>query len=256
MKLQPMSDLHIRFPGARGFPPLVPGVGAVLIAGDTCEGLGRALHAMRAAYPKTEIITVAGNHEFYGTTYPEELAAGRETARALGIHFIENDTVFLGRLKVVGASLWTDYDLAGERLREAAMRAAYDSMRDHKRIKWSRDPWMRFRPQEARMLHLQSRAYIEGELGRGHVGTTLVLSHHGPTIVAVRPEFRTHATSAAYASDLHSVIDSYQPDFWISGHTHFPMDLRRGRTRLISNPCGYGDENTSFDPALTIEVDA
>jgi hypothetical protein len=34
------------------------------------------------------------------------------------------------------------------------------------------------------------------------------------------------------------------------------MDLCRGRTRLISNPCGYGDELSSFDPAFIIEVDA
>jgi hypothetical protein len=32
------------------------------------------------------------------------------------------------------------------------------------------------------------------------------------------------------------------------------MNFRRGRTRVISNPCGYADENRYFDPLFTIEV--
>ena len=48
-------------------------------------------------------------------------------------------------------------------------------------------------------------------------------------------------------------IDRHQPDFWISGHTHYSMDMHRGRTRLISNPCGYPNDNTQFDPQMVIE---
>jgi hypothetical protein len=46
-----MSDLHLDFPAARGFPPLAGDAELVLIAGDTCEGLVRAVEAMRMAYP-------------------------------------------------------------------------------------------------------------------------------------------------------------------------------------------------------------
>ncbi|MEH2560102.1 hypothetical protein V1286_007631 [Bradyrhizobium algeriense] len=39
--------------------------------------------------------------------------------------------------------------------------------------------------------------------------------------------------------------------------SHFSLDMRRGRTRLFSNFCGYGSENEScFDPAMIIEVNA
>ncbi len=34
------------------------------------------------------------------------------------------------------------------------------------------------------------------------------------------------------------------------------MNFRRGRCRMISNPCGYADENRFFDPRYTIEIDA
>ncbi|SIO66854.1 hypothetical protein SAMN05443247_11489 [Bradyrhizobium erythrophlei] len=66
------------------------------------------------------------------------------------------------------------YDLFGESLRQPAMRAASETMRDHRRIKWERNPWKRFRPQEARMLHLRSRAYVEAELAKPYDGPTVV----------------------------------------------------------------------------------
>jgi hypothetical protein len=50
---------------------------------------------------------------------------------------------------VIGVTLWTDYLLFGAGMRPPAMREALDRIRDHKRIKWNKDPWQRFRPQEA-----------------------------------------------------------------------------------------------------------
>src|SRR5258708_7316784 len=124
-KVQIMSDLHIGYPGARGFPSLASGADLVMIAGDTCEGLRLAVRLMRDAYPATEIVAVAGNHEFYRTTYCEELDAARECARELGVHLLENQTVTFGKLRVIGATLWTDYDLFGKSLRQPAMRVFF-----------------------------------------------------------------------------------------------------------------------------------
>ncbi len=219
MRVQPFSDLHVDFPGARGFPPLAGGAELILAAGDSCQGLVRAIEMLRSAYPRTEVVTVAGNHEYYGGVLPEELEAGRKRARELGVHLVENGTASFGRLRIVAATMWTDYELFGERLREPAMRAASDAMRDHKRIRWQREPWQRFRPQEARRLHLESRAYLEAELSRRHDGPTLVMTHHAPTIEAVAPAFQRSLASAAYASELLPIVDRHQPDFWLSGHT-------------------------------------
>jgi predicted phosphodiesterase len=255
MRAQVMSDLHIDYPGARGIPRLEQGVALVIVAGDTCQGLVRAVEALRRAFPNSEIATVAGNHEYYGYCLPEELEAGRARAKELGVHLMENDTVVMEPLRVIGATGWTDYEGFGEALREPGMRNAYVAMQDHKKIKWSRDPWKRFRPQEARALHLQSRAYIEAALAQPHAGKTLILTHHPGTIEAVAPEFQRSLTSLAYFSELLPIVDRYQPHWWVSGHTHVSMNYRRGRTRMISNPCGYADENSLFDPLFTIEVD-
>lgn len=255
MRVQIFSDAHIDFPGSRGLPPLVPGARLVIAAGDTCEGLVKALNRLRSAYPlPTEIVVVAGNHEFYGSVWSDEIEAGISTARELNIHFLESEVVTVGRLRIIGATLWTDYDLFGERLREAAMVTARDIMRDHRRIKWQKSPWLRFRPIEAQGVHIWSREFIVKTLSIPHDGPTLVVTHHAPCFEAIPRDARDDLISAAYASNLYPIIDRFQPDYWISGHTHVSMDLRRGRTRLISNPIGYADENWRYDPQFSLEI--
>ena len=108
----------------------------MIVAGETCEGLGGALSALRRKYPPpTEVFVVSGNHEFFsGTPWSEELDAGRQAALKLGIHFLENDTITIDRLRVIGATLWTDYELLGTALCESAMLTAQRTMIDHSRM--------------------------------------------------------------------------------------------------------------------------
>jgi hypothetical protein len=134
------------------------------------------------------------------------------------------------------------------------MRSASDGMMDHKRIRWRKEPWARFRPQEAALLHARSRQFLETALSKHHDEPTIVVAHHAVTIDAVAPTFQRSLLSAAYASELLPLVDRYQPAVFATGHTHFSMNLRRGRTRLVSNPRGYPGENPFFDPTLTLEI--
>jgi hypothetical protein len=175
-------------------------------------------------------------------------------AAMLRIRFVEDDSVVIGSLRIIGCTLWSGYDLFGDSLMAAAMRAAYDENRDHKRIKWSTKPWRRFRPQEARWLHLRSRAFIEAELSKAHFGPTLVVTHFPPTVEALPPSLLGKISATSVCSDLLPIIDRHQPDCWIWGHTHFHVDSARGRTRMISNPSGYPDEDLSFDPTMVVQI--
>ncbi len=247
-----MSDLHLD--RSRGVPALADGADAVMVAGDTCEGLVKAVEALRQAFPASvEVIMVAGNHEYYGRAFAAELAAGRARARQVGIHLLENGVAHIGALRVLGATLWTDYMLFGPTLRTPAMRVAGDQMRDHKKIRWSSEPWRRFRPEEALSLHNESKRFFETELAKPHSGPTMLLAHHGMTFEAVAPDLQRSLIAAAYTSDL-SFVDQFGPDYVVTGHTHHPLDFRRGRTRFLSNPRGYADEGLAFDPALVLEV--
>jgi predicted phosphodiesterase len=254
MKIQLFSDLHadaVYCP----VPEIVPGVACVVIAGDTQEGAVDAIQTLRTTIPMTvPIVMTCGNHEFYRRCLPQELAEAKAEAPLNGVHLLENDSVIIDGVRFIGATLWTDYELYGEPHRALAMTEAFNSMNDHRRISWSKQPWQRFRPREARMLHRRSRNFIEQELVKPFDGSTCVVTHHAPLAASLDPRFGTMAINAAYASDLSELIETKQPDVWVHGHVHRSWDYMTGRTRVICNPHGYGGENPSFNPALVIEL--
>ncbi|HZL41334.1 MAG TPA: metallophosphoesterase [Pseudolabrys sp.] len=252
MRLQIFSDLH-----ADVRPPkhieVAPGVDAVVVAGDTCEGaesaFARLRQIVRAQIP---IVMTLGNHEFYRRCWSEELALARSVAPLYGIHLLENDTVVLGNVRFIGATMWTDYALFGDATR--AMQAAAHGLNDHRLIKWRRDPWHRFRPQEALLLHKRSRAFIETALMTPFDGATVVVTHHAPHPISIHSRYESELLSAAYVSDLSAVIEAGWPAAWIHGHVHESFDYWVGTTRILCNPHGYGSENPSFDPSLVVEI--
>ncbi len=58
--------------------------------------------------------------------------------------------------------------------------------------------------------------------------------------------------SAAYANDWPALVA--KADAWIFGHTHDSVDAEFYGCRLISNPRGYPDEETGFNPSFVIDL--
>lgn len=86
---------------------------------------------------------VAGNLEFYKGSIREGLEEGRRAAQEFpGVHFLDNDTVTIGGILFIGATLWTDYRIEGHQL--LAMRHARGRMNDYRQIVLQRKPWQRF----------------------------------------------------------------------------------------------------------------
>jgi Icc-related predicted phosphoesterase len=254
MRLQVFSDLHmdVRRPKAI---EVGPDVDVVVVAGDVCEGAERGIAHLRQIVPmQIPIIAVLGNHEFYRRCWRDEVAQARSVAPFYGIHLLENDEVIVGNVRFVGATLWTDYALFGEAYVPLAMHAASDGLNDHRRITWTKEPWTRFRPQEALGLHKRSRGFIETALSKPFSGPTVVVTHHGPHPRSVHPRYGDDLLSAAFVSDLTAVIEASQPPLWVHGHVHDAFDYQLGATRVLCNPNGYGNENAAFDPALVVEV--
>jgi Icc-related predicted phosphoesterase len=252
MKLQIFSDLHADV--ARPRPITVaPEVDAVIVAGDVCQGAENGFARLRQIVPMpVPIVMVMGNHEYYGRHFASELAAARQAAPLYGIYLLENDVVTLGGVRFIGCSMWTDYALFGDVAR--AMQVAVHGLNDHRRIKWSKQPWSRFRPQEAWRLHQQSRDFIETTLAAPFHGATVVVTHHAPHLGSIHSRYKSDLLTAAYVSDLTALIEAGRPDLWVHGHVHESFDYSVGLTRVVCNPHGYGTENPRFDPALVVEV--
>jgi Icc-related predicted phosphoesterase len=256
MKIQILSDLHVDVLPIKRFS-IVEAVDAVIVAGDTCEGALRAFEHLRRIVPMhIPILMVMGNHEFYRRFIRSELALARSHAPTFNIHLLENETVVLGgAVRFVGATLWSDYSIFGEANRAAVMSVCAAGMNDHKKIGWQKQPWRRFRPQEAALLHFQSRDYLEAVLARRFDGPTVAISHHAVHMNSVPPEFKNNRLTAAYVSDLSMLIERYQPTLFVHGHVHHSSDYRVGKTRIICNPHGYGFENPNFNGNLVVEID-
>jgi Icc-related predicted phosphoesterase len=255
MRLQVFSDLHADVAPPRPLA-VAPDIDTVIVAGDVCEGAERGFALLRKIVPmQLPIVMVMGNHEYYRHHLGSELAAARNAAPLYGVHLLENDVVTLGNVRFIGCSLWTDYAVFGDTNVPRAMRAASDGLNDHRKITWAKQPWQRFRPQEALLLHRQSRAFIETALTEPLTDATVVVTHHAPHPGSLHPRYQNDVLSAAYVSDLTAVIEAGKPDLWVHGHVHSSFDYRVGGARIVCNPHGYGKENPGFNPALVVEVD-
>jgi 3',5'-cyclic AMP phosphodiesterase CpdA len=268
VKIQIFSDIHADVAPLK-LIVIGPDVDIVVVAGDIAEGAENSFAVLRRIVPgRIPIIFAMGNHEYYRRFLGEELAFARAIAPKLNIRLLENDTAIIGGVRFAGASLWTDYRIFGDPNASAAMHAARFGMNDHRLIGWKREPWARFRPQEAALLHAASRAFFAETFASTFDGITVALSHHAPDIGSVPARYASDILSAAFASTALSELDlalhrageappapaGKSPDFWIHGHIHDSADYRVGATRVISNPHGYGRENAKFDPTFIIEV--
>jgi Icc-related predicted phosphoesterase len=255
MKIQIFSDLHLDVHPIKPIT-IMADVDLVIVAGDTCEGALRAFEHLRRIVPMhIPIIMVMGNHEYYRRFISHELTLARSHSGTFNIRLLECNTVVLGAgIRFVGATLWTDYRALGESNVAGVMNACATGMNDHRLIGWQKQPWLRFRPEEAALLHHQSKTYLAEVLATEFAGPTVAISHHAVLWDSVHPRFRSDPVTAAFVSDQSALIEAHQPTLWVHGHVHNSSDYRVGKTRIVCNPHGYGSENPDFDGALVVEV--
>ena len=217
MKIRLLSDLHHEhFDGRRQLPEVEADV--VVLAGDIHSHL-EGLHWARETFADSEIVYVAGNHEFYSSEMTDLTQAMRNIARALEIHFLENDEARIGPARFLGATLWTDFQLYGADGYAPAHELALQSMPDFSCIDWFGGD---FTPEQSIALHQASRDWLGNPL------------------------------SPAFASNLDELVA--QADYWLHGHVHDALDYRIGRARVLANPGGYPHERGGFRPEFVFEV--
>lgn len=253
MRIHPLSDLHLEL-GARDVR--VPeGADVVVAAGDIASPpLDAVRWLAREVRPKARVVYVPGNHESWKTEMLPALREASSVAAELGIDMLSDAETVIGGVRFCGGALWTDYGLFGPGLREAVMRTCRDAMNDHKKITWSKQPWRRFRPEEAAHLHRETRTAIERSLASSDPRPLVVVTHHAPHALSLSPADREKMVSAAYASDLSALLDG-RARLWIHGHTHRRADYLKDGTRVVSNCVGYPDEDVGYDPNLLVEIE-
>lgn len=120
MKILILSDLHIEFAPFRPEPAAVETADVIVLAGDISTGT-EAIPWARKTFVGKRIIYVAGNHEFYQHHWSKLLAELRDLAAGYGIHYLENDSVTINRVRFMGCTFWTDFDYFGRGKRHQNM---------------------------------------------------------------------------------------------------------------------------------------
>jgi predicted phosphodiesterase len=271
VKLWILSDLHHEMsPDVLDDLVMPDGADLLIIAGDYHRANCAVRHA-RKQFPDIPTAMVLGNNEHYKSGM--SVAKGIEQMRTDAgkdrqahdriTYVLENETVQLElndeRLRLVGATLWTDFGL----LHNFAGHSSYaaSAMNDFVYIQGNAENGLALRPIETVGWHKESRKYIEQELRKPFHGKSIVVTHHLPSMRSVAPRYKADALTPAFASACDDLLD-LGADLWVHGHTHDSADYMAGRTRVICNPRGYSDwsgrgtfpENQGFNPSLVIEI--
>jgi hypothetical protein len=258
MKLQLLSDLHLE---TETFDPEpAPGAELLVLAGDidaTWTGYERF-----AGWP-VPVVVVAGNHEFDGRELHTAWPALRKRCAGFGLRLLQRESLLFTaasgqRVRILGATRWSDFDLFGAAQRPRALRAAGYFMR---LMAATRDG----RPFDAagvREEGLACRAWLEAELQvppRERWDRTLAVTHFAPSILSADPRYGRQPGTASFCNADDDLIT--RADLWLHGHLHCRHDYRVPRpghapTRVVCQARGLANkgEDSGHDPFKLIEI--
>ena len=249
MRILAFSDLHLEF-GTPFETPGCDGADVLVLAGDIMTfkdpaPLGRILGEWRKP-----ALFVAGNHEYYHCADMGEAADGFAAWLADNhphAHFLRDEGVSIDGVHFFGGTMWTDFSGGSER----AMWYAQTGMSDFRVIRTGGGAPLA--PQETVGFHNRFVEKLTAWFESPLEGRRAVVTHHAP-VVKPKTKYKGSPLSPAFnATDMAGIIDRYQPDLWIYGHTHECDDQAVEGTRIISNQRGYhyGDRyecGDDFDP--------
>jgi hypothetical protein len=257
LKLQLLSDLHLE---TETFDPEpAPGAELLVLAGDVDSTWGG--YERFAGWP-VPVVVVAGNHEFDGRELGDAWPALREHCARFGLRLLQRESlVFTAsggqRVRILGATRWSDFDLFGAGQRERAMRAAEYFMR----LMAATRGGVAFDAAGVREEGLACRAWLETELGhppRKCWDKTIVVTHFAPSLMSADPRYGRQPGTASFCNADDDLIT--RADLWLHGHLHCRHDYalpRAGRApvRVVCNARGLAakGEDLGHAPQLTLE---
>lgn len=248
MRVHILSDLHVEF---APFQPDNVDADVIVLAGDVHTGKN-GIKWILQSFPDRPVIYVLGNHEFYGQKIPKLIDEIKEVAQGSNVHVLENQSVEIGDVVFLGATLWTDFRLNGDPV--LAEVTAQTGMTDFRRIRVT-PSYRRFRPTDARRFHTESLGWLVQQTTGTRGKKSVVVTHHAPSPQSIPSRFQNDPLNPAFASNLDPFIAECGASLWIHGHIHHRVDFTLGGTRVVANPRGYPTEpHTGFDPSFVVEI--
>ena len=254
MKIQILSDLHNEFYGNYMPIPNIVSTDAdiIILAGDIDKGTKGVVWAIEQSKKLNKpIIYVPGNHEYYGYEMEHLLVEMRWEAEGTEVYVLNNNSINILGVRILGATLWTDYMVDPKTSQDKAMKIVGTSLNDHYLITYGNK---KFTTADALDLHNQSKNWLETELEKDIKIPTVVVTHHGPSSFCQHITFPLGAISTGFHSNLDTLVG--KADLWIYGHTHSNLDTIVQGTRLVANQYGYVARELAkdFNPKFIVEI--
>ena len=243
MKVDIISDIHLdhfRDDGGDFVHTWIPEGEILVLAGDVGDfpWWRERLQYLQVLAEKYEhVLYVAGNHDYYGTSFEKGDARFREIEQQIeNFHFLEQDVLEIDGVRFAGCTLWFKEDPSG----------------------WIYEKWMSdFSEIQLFKHHVYRRNRESIEFLRSlqnMIGVDVVITHHQFSALSVSKEYINNVHNRFFLCAIDDVILSLQPKFAIHGHTHVPCSYDLGSTKVVCNPKGYPRENPGPYGPVTIEL--
>ena len=285
MKIQLLSDLHLESnPNFKALP--TSGADLLVLAGDIGSyqtgskltelgiadfGLARfsplPVSQGGAGWP-VPVVFLPGNHEYDGLDFDVAHARLRETCERLGMIWLDRETTFMHGVRLIGCTLWTDFDALADlnpqinppaadspltqqmQAREKAFRAANFYLNKNHSFRLGQ-PML---ADAVREEGIKSQHWLRQALAKPFDGMTVVVTHFAPSLLSADPRYGLNPGTAGFCNALDDLLPAAR--LWLHGHLHCPADYVKNGCRVVANPLGYArkGEQKAFRPEWLIRV--
>ena len=268
MRIQLISDLHLEnYP--EFVPHAAPDVDVLILAGDIGSyqegslledddfGLAR-FSPRRPGSQWPRVFYIPGNHEFDSLDYDATYRKLRSTCEALGIDWLERETITVGSVRFVGTTLWSDFEALAKSKGTIAeqMKALEKAYRAANFYLSKNTTFMNGKPmlaEEMRLLAHACQGWLADALAVPFDGATVTVTHFAPTLGSADPRYGITPGTAGFCNSLDHLLPL--SDVWMHGHLHCANDFlvsgvedgKPFRCRVVANPRGYPEKGEDKD---------
>jgi predicted phosphodiesterase len=189
------------------------------------------------------VIAIYGNHEWYR----RDISWKHNPAKlAPNVKVLNPGTCVVDGVRIVGATLWTDFDNKDW----FVVQSANNGINDFRGFITVGDK--NFKAHNAYDIHVTEKQFIKDTLeaweNDPECDKVIVVTHFVPSFNLIHPRWRQHggylnSYFSANCDDLFEV--SKKVKAWVFGHTHDGSETMIGDIQFVSNPYGYPREMTA-----------
>lgn len=245
-EFQLISDLHLEF---NNYEYTINSKAPFLILGGDI-GLANSSKLKSFLWKTAEkflkVFFVPGNHEYYKNSIEKansQLQYYCESAPKKNIIFLNNTSLSINNLRILGTTLWSKIDK--DHYDEISYR-----LNDYKEITMNKK---KLDPSDTLSFFEDNILWLTNELNKAKEKkeSVLIITHHAPSVTNIAASEKLGSNlQSAFCSNLDSFIKiNPHIKIWTYAHTHYVNEHKVNTTRLITNSRGYENALVAgFDP--------